>query len=75
MESLQQADKELLIQWIMDALRRTLVHYGYWFREVEHQFGPEIAHEMERKAGDSHQVKDSGKSSQSRWYDFRFLPP
>ena len=53
MESLQQSDKDLLIQWIVDAFRRTLVHYGYWFREVEHQFGPEIAHEVERKAGDS----------------------
>ena len=41
-------EKELLILWIVDALRRTLVHYGYWLKEVEYQFGMEVAHEIEK---------------------------
>jgi hypothetical protein len=45
-------DKELLIRWIMDAFRRSVIHYGFWFREVEHQFGLEFASRMEREAGD-----------------------
>jgi hypothetical protein len=27
-------EKELLIRWIVDTLWRTLVHYGYWLKEV-----------------------------------------
>ncbi len=53
MEFQSQADRELLIRWIGDAFRRTLVHYGYWFREVEHQFGREAAFGIEKEAGDS----------------------
>ncbi len=41
-------EKEPLILWILDALRRTLVHYGYWLKEVEYQFGMEVAHEIEK---------------------------
>jgi len=41
-------EKELLILWIVDALRRTLVHYGYWLKEVEYQFGMGGAHEIEK---------------------------
>ena len=29
-------EKELLILWIVDALRRTLVHYGYWLKRAYH---------------------------------------
>jgi hypothetical protein len=31
---------------MIDALRRTLVHYGYWLKEVEYQYGMEVALEM-----------------------------
>ncbi|MBU2548661.1 MAG: cytosolic protein [Proteobacteria bacterium] len=46
-------DKKLLIRWIMDAARRTLVHYGLWLREVDHQFGLPTALEIEKEAGDA----------------------
>ena len=52
MDSTQNVDKELLIRWIMDAARRTIAHYGFWFREVEHQLGLEQTLEIEREAGD-----------------------
>ncbi|MCX7823171.1 MAG: DUF6125 family protein [Syntrophobacterales bacterium] len=44
--------KELLIQWIMDGVRRTIVHYGCWFREVDYQLGIHRAVEIEQEAGD-----------------------
>ncbi|SHE46679.1 hypothetical protein SAMN02745206_00347 [Desulfacinum infernum DSM 9756] len=42
-----------LIQWIMDGLRCTIVHYGCWFREVEHQLGLERTLPIEADAGDA----------------------
>ena len=45
-------DKDLLIRLVMDAIRRTMVHYGFWLREVEYQFGMDAALEIERAAGD-----------------------
>lgn len=45
-------DKELLIRWIMDAFRRTMVHYGFWLREIEYQLGMDTALKIEKKAGD-----------------------
>lgn len=41
--------KELLIQWMLDALRRTMIHYGYWLKEVEYQFGMKAALEIEKE--------------------------
>jgi hypothetical protein len=49
-EELSEAE---LIPWIMDGLRRTIVHYGCWFREVEYQLGMEKAMEVEAEAGDA----------------------
>lgn len=46
-------EKELLIRWIVDALRRTLVHYGFWFKEVEYQFGMDVALEIEKEVGET----------------------
>lgn len=43
--------KELLIQWIMDGFRRTIIHYGCWFREVDYQLGINKAVEVEHEAG------------------------
>ena len=45
-------DKELLIRWIMDAVRRTVAHYGFWMREVDYQLGLDFALEVEKEAGD-----------------------
>ena len=47
-EELEQPD---LVHWVMEGFRRTLVHYGCWFREVEHQFGMERASLVEFDAG------------------------
>ncbi|MGD0519568.1 MAG: DUF6125 family protein [Thermoguttaceae bacterium] len=49
MEDLSQAE---LVQWLMEGFRRTLIHYGCWFREVEYQLGIERATEIEGEAGD-----------------------
>jgi hypothetical protein len=46
-------DKELLIHWIIDAFLRTIVHYGYWLKEVDHQFGMEVALEIEKEVGET----------------------
>ncbi len=45
-------DKELLIRWIVDALWRTLVHYGYWLKEVEYQYGMGVALEIEKEVSE-----------------------
>ena len=46
-------EKELLIRWIIDALWRTLVHYCYWLKEVEYQYGMEVALELEKEVGET----------------------
>jgi hypothetical protein len=46
-------EKELLIRWIIDAFWRTLVHYGYWLKEVEYQFGMDAALEIEKEVGET----------------------
>jgi len=43
---------EELARWVMEGLRRTLVHYGFWFREVEGRLGFEEAVQVEADAGD-----------------------
>lgn len=45
-------DHERLVLWVMDAFRRVVVHYGMWFREVEHQLGMNAALQVEAEAGD-----------------------
>ncbi len=41
-----------LVQWVMEGFRRTLIHYGSWFREVEYQLGMKKAAAIETVAGD-----------------------
>ncbi len=41
-----------LIQFILDGFRRSLIHYGCWFREVDYQLGTERAVQVEKEAGD-----------------------
>jgi hypothetical protein len=45
------SDSELA-RWVMEGFRRTLIHYGCWFREVEYQLGLERATAVESVAGD-----------------------
>jgi len=49
MEDLTQ---EELMAWAMECFRRTLIHYGCWFREVDYQVGIRRATEIESAAGD-----------------------
>jgi len=51
-QSFEQLSKDELIRNILDAFRRTLVHYGLWHREVEHQLEQKNASEIEDEAGD-----------------------
>ena len=44
-------DKRQLARLVLDAVRRTAVHYGLWFAEAVHQCGLERALAMERQAG------------------------
>lgn len=48
-DDLSQAE---LVQWVMEGFRRTMVHYGCWFREVEYQLGMKGAVDIETAAGD-----------------------
>ncbi|SPF31245.1 conserved hypothetical protein [Syntrophobacter sp. SbD1] len=41
-----------LVVMAIEGFRRTLVHYGLWFREVERKIGIEKAMEIEAEAGD-----------------------
>jgi hypothetical protein len=50
--SMEDLSKEELVQWLMEGFRRTLIHYGCWFREVEYQIGIQKATEIEGEAGD-----------------------
>jgi|WetSurMetagenome_2_1015567.scaffolds.fasta_scaffold39608_3 hypothetical protein len=38
-----QTDKEALVRQIFDAIHLTVLHYGFWFGETEHQLGLEKA--------------------------------
>ncbi|MBI5603833.1 MAG: cytosolic protein [Deltaproteobacteria bacterium] len=49
MEDLSQKE---LVQWLMEGFRRTVIHYGCWFREVEYQIGVQKASGIESEAGD-----------------------
>ena len=46
-EGIDQADNAMLVALVMDAFRRTIVHYGAWFAEVAHQVGMEKAMAVE----------------------------
>lgn len=41
--------KEKTVSQIMDGLRLTLLHYGLWFKEVEHQLGLQAAMELDEQ--------------------------
>ncbi|MBN2706127.1 MAG: cytosolic protein [Deltaproteobacteria bacterium] len=47
---INEADDAVLVKMVIDSFRRTMVHYGCWFAEVEHQLGMEKALAVEKKA-------------------------
>jgi len=47
LDSLEKMDPEQLPNFILDAFRRIVVHYGHWLAQAEHQFGMEKAMEIE----------------------------
>jgi hypothetical protein len=51
-KSMEDLSQPQLVQWLMEGFRRTLIHYGCWFREVEYQLGIQKATELEGEAGD-----------------------
>ncbi|OQY57924.1 MAG: cytosolic protein [Desulfobacteraceae bacterium 4572_88] len=64
-EYIEQADDELLPRLVIDAFRRIVVHYGYWFAQVEHQLGMEKAMNVEQEVWDAsigNQLKRLGKT-------------
>lgn len=60
-----ETDRDTLVQLVVDALRRTVVHYGHWFAQVEHQLGMEKALAVENdvwSASLGNQLKRLGKT-------------
>jgi len=51
-QSFEELSHDQLVQAVLDGFRRTLVHFGLWHREVEHQLGMHNAMEIEAAAGD-----------------------
>jgi len=51
-QNIEDLSQPELVQWLMEGFRRTLIHYGCWFREVEYQLGIEKTTEIEGEAGD-----------------------
>ncbi len=50
--SIDELSMDDLVRWVVEGFRRTVVHYGQWFREVEKKVGVEEAIEIEAEAGD-----------------------
>ncbi len=50
---MENAEKDLLIKMALDAFHRTIVHYGQWFAQVEHQLGMEKAMDVESNVWDA----------------------
>ena len=51
-ENMEDLSQKELVQWLMEGFRRTVIHYGCWFREVEYQIGVQKASRIESEAGD-----------------------
>ncbi len=51
-QSFEDLSEGELIQFILDGFRRSLIHYGCWFREVDYQLGTDRAIALEKEAGD-----------------------
>ncbi len=49
MRGIEQMDNPALSRIVVDMLRRSLLHYGIWFNEVDHQLGLEKALQIENE--------------------------
>ncbi|KIX15372.1 DUF6125 family protein [Dethiosulfatarculus sandiegensis] len=49
-QNIQELSKEELIEFLVTTFRRTLIHYGLWFREAEYQLGMKQAMDAEDQA-------------------------
>ena len=59
------SDHEVLVRMVVDSLRRTIVHYGHWMAQVEHQLGMENAMAVEDEVWEAsvgNQLKRLGKT-------------
>jgi hypothetical protein len=50
-QNIKELSREELVQWVIEGFRRTMIHYGYWFKEVEDRVGFEKACAIEDEAG------------------------
>ena len=48
-DGLEQLSQGELVRFVVDAFRRTLLHYGFWFNEVRHQLGMKEALQTEEE--------------------------
>ncbi len=51
-QAVEDLDQRQLVTWVMDAIRRSIVHYGMWYTQVGQQLGLEEANKLEAAAGD-----------------------
>ena len=49
LKAFEELNAEQIIYLLQDALRRTILHYGFWFREVEHQTDFKTAIDAEKE--------------------------
>ncbi|MFC2039461.1 DUF6125 family protein, partial [Chloroflexota bacterium] len=42
-DTVEQLGQKELARFVVDIFRRTILHYGFWFNEVQHQLGMEEA--------------------------------
>jgi len=49
-QSFEDLDRDQLLPFVIDAFRRTLMHYALWFREAERELGLDGAFEAEERA-------------------------
>jgi hypothetical protein len=56
---------------IMDSFRRTVVHYGHWFAQVEHQLGLEKAMEMENRVWGPSLGNQMGRLAKTLGFELR----
>ena len=68
-EQMENADKDLLVKMVMDAFHRTIVHYGQWFAQVEHQLGMEKAMAVESTVWDASYLNQMTRLSKTLGFE------
>ncbi len=66
---LENAEKDILIKMVLDAFHRTIVHYGQWFAEVEHQLGMEKAMKVEGLVWDASYLNQMTRLSKTLGFE------